>query len=70
MVIWDNRTTQHETIDGYGDERRMVRRITIDGPVSVGIDGRHGRRRNSDMQIAAAALESGSANDRLCPTFP
>jgi len=33
--------------------------------VSVGIDGRHGRRRNSDMQIAAAALESGSANDRL-----
>jgi len=65
VVIWDNRTTQQKTIDGYGDERRMVRRITIDGPVSVGIDGRHGRRRNSDMQIAAAALESGSANDRL-----
>jgi len=44
VVIWDNRTTQQKTIDGYGDERRMVRRITIDGPVSVGIDGRHGRK--------------------------
>ena len=52
-----------------GDEPRMVRRITIDGPVSVGIDGRHGRRRNGDTQIAAAALKSGSANDRLCEGF-
>jgi hypothetical protein len=31
-----------------------VRRVTIDGAVSVGIDGRHGKRRNIDVQVAAA----------------
>jgi taurine dioxygenase len=55
VVIWDNRTTQHKAIDDYGDQPRIVRRVTIDGPVSVGIDGRHGQRRNSDAQVAAAA---------------
>jgi alpha-ketoglutarate-dependent sulfate ester dioxygenase len=55
VAIWDNRATQHKAIDDYGDQRRIVRRVTIDGPVSVGIDGRHGRRRNSDAQAAAAA---------------
>jgi alpha-ketoglutarate-dependent sulfate ester dioxygenase len=55
VVIWDNRATQHRAIDDYGDQRRIVRRVTIDGPASVGIDGRYGRRRNSDAQAAAAA---------------
>ena len=55
VVIWDNRATQHKAIDDYGDQRRIVRRVTIDGPVSVGIDGRHGKRRNNDAQSAAAA---------------
>jgi len=39
VVIWDNRATQHKAIDDYGDQPRIVRRVTIDGPVSVGIDG-------------------------------
>jgi alpha-ketoglutarate-dependent sulfate ester dioxygenase len=55
VVIWDNRATQHKAIDDYGEERRIVRRVTIDGPVSVGIDGRHGKRRDSDAQVGAAA---------------
>src|SRR5215467_7894654 len=55
VVIWDNRATQHKAIDDYGNEPRIVRRVTIDGPVSVGIDGRHGKRRSSDAQVAAAA---------------
>ena len=55
VVIWDNRATQHLAIDDYGDQRRIVRRVTIDGPVSVGVDGRHGKRRNSDAQVAPAA---------------
>jgi alpha-ketoglutarate-dependent sulfate ester dioxygenase len=55
VVIWDNRATQHKAIDDYGNQPRIVRRVTIDGPVSVGIDGRPGKRRNSDAQAAAAA---------------
>jgi alpha-ketoglutarate-dependent sulfate ester dioxygenase len=55
VVIWDNRATQHRAIDDYGDQRRIVRRVTVGGPVSVGVDGRHGRSRNSNAQAAAAA---------------
>ena len=55
VVIWDNRATQHKAIDDYGEQRRIVRRVTIDGPVSVGIDGRHGRTRNGSADAAAAA---------------
>jgi alpha-ketoglutarate-dependent sulfate ester dioxygenase len=55
VVIWDNRATQHKAIDDYGNQPRIVRRVTIDGPVSVGTDGRHSKRRNSDAQVTAAA---------------
>jgi taurine dioxygenase len=54
VVIWDNRATQHKAIDDYGNQPRIVRRVTIDGPVSVGIDGRHGKRRDIGAQVAAA----------------
>ena len=54
VVIWDNRATQHKAIDDYGDQRRIVRRVTIEGPVSVGIDGRHGTRRGGPIQVTAA----------------
>jgi alpha-ketoglutarate-dependent sulfate ester dioxygenase len=55
VVIWDNRATQHKAIDDYGDQRRIVQRVTIDGPVSIGIDGRRGKRCSSATQVAAAA---------------
>ncbi len=55
VVIWDNRATQHKAIDDYGVEPRIVRRVTIDGPVSVGIDGRHGKTRSSATPVTAAA---------------
>jgi taurine dioxygenase len=55
VVIWDNRATQHKAIDDYGNEPRIVRRVTIDGPASAGVDGRHGKTRNGDALVTAAA---------------
>lgn len=40
LVIWDNRATQHYAINDYGDQHRVVRRVTIQGEVPVSVDGR------------------------------
>lgn len=44
VAIWDNRATQHYAIDDYGDAKRVVRRVTIEGDATLGIDGRRGRQ--------------------------
>jgi len=53
VMIWDNRATQHKAIDDCGDQPRIVRRVTI------GLDGRHGKRRNSHAQVNCSRLKSG-----------
>lgn len=40
VAIWDNRATQHYGVDDSDDHQRTLRRITIDGDVPVGVDGR------------------------------
>jgi alpha-ketoglutarate-dependent taurine dioxygenase len=40
VAVWDNRATQHYAINDYGDQHRLVRRVTVDGDVPVGVDGR------------------------------
>lgn len=40
VAIWDNRATQHLAVNDYGDAHRVVRRVTIEGDLPVGIDGR------------------------------
>ena len=60
VAVWDNRATQHYAINDYGDQYRLVRRVTVDGDVPVGVDGRRSvtRRRVEKPvveQVAAAA---------------
>lgn len=59
VAIWDNRATQHYAIDDYGDQPRIVRRVTVAGDVPVGIDGRRSRTRRPhsllDLPVGAAA---------------
>ncbi|WP_326595620.1 TauD/TfdA dioxygenase family protein [Streptomyces sp. NBC_01803] len=40
VAIWDNRATQHYGVDDSGDHRRTLSRVTIDGDVPVGPEGR------------------------------
>ena len=49
VAIWDNRATQHY---GIGDftEKRELHRVTIDGDVPLGADGRHSLTRRKDVK--------------------
>lgn len=40
VALWDNRATQHYGVDDSDDHRRVLRRVTVDGDVPVGVDGR------------------------------
>jgi alpha-ketoglutarate-dependent sulfate ester dioxygenase len=48
LAIWDNRATQHYAIHDYGDAHRRGERVTVAGPVPVGVDGRPSRALNGD----------------------
>jgi taurine dioxygenase len=39
LAIWDNRATQHYAIFDYGSAHRRGERVTVAGPVPVGVDG-------------------------------
>ncbi|SDS35311.1 TauD/TfdA dioxygenase family protein [Microlunatus soli] len=48
IAIWDNRATQHYGIADYGDQKRVLHRITLAGDVPVSIDGVRSSVRQGD----------------------
>jgi taurine dioxygenase len=57
LAIWDNRATQHYAIADYGSAHRRGERVTVAGPVAVGVDGRASVAIKGD----AAAYYAGGA---------
>ncbi|WP_331375229.1 TauD/TfdA dioxygenase family protein [Sinorhizobium chiapasense] len=62
VAIWDNRATQHYAINDYGDAKRLVRRVTVEGAPAVSVTGERSRTRrrpeavNDDsVKVATAA---------------
>jgi alpha-ketoglutarate-dependent taurine dioxygenase len=59
VAVWDNRATQHYAINDYGDQLRVMRRVTVDGEVAVGIDGRRSSTRSKTPKAIAVRGERG-----------
>jgi taurine dioxygenase len=57
LAIWDNRATQHYAIADYGSAHRRGERVTVAGPVPIGVDGRE----SLPLKGNAAAYYSGGA---------
>ena len=55
VAVWDNRATQHYAINDYGDQVRIVRRVTVDGDAPVAIDGRRSVTRTVQKKNTRAA---------------
>jgi alpha-ketoglutarate-dependent sulfate ester dioxygenase len=51
IAIWDNRATQHYAVADYDDLPRLMHRITIAGPVPVGISGDTSVARKGDASF-------------------
>jgi len=60
VAIWDNRATQHVAVDDYGDQPRVVRRVSIAGDVPVGIDGRASVSRKKEPAAVASIAQAAS----------
>ena len=56
VAIWDNRATQHYGVADYGNELRILRRVTVAGDLPVSLDGRTSfARRAPGLATEAAA---------------
>ena len=59
VAIWDNRATQHYAVNDYGDQHRVVRRVTLDGVVPVSVDGRRSVTRKKEVRAPQQPRQEG-----------
>jgi taurine dioxygenase len=60
VAIWDNRATQHIAVNDWGDQPRILRRVTVAGDLPIGIDGtRSFIRKKEPSRLSAAAAAAG-----------
>ncbi|MDB5828683.1 MAG: Taurine dioxygenase [Variovorax sp.] len=57
VAIWDNRATQHFAINDYGNQPRLVRRVTVHGDTAVAIDGQRSRTRSRPEATNDASID-------------
>jgi taurine dioxygenase len=55
LAIWDNRATQHIAVFDYGRSHRRCERVTVAGPVPIGVDGRPSVSLSGDASAYYAA---------------
>ena len=65
VAVWDNRATQHYAINDYGDQHRLVRRVTVNGDVPLSVEGKSSvqrkktiRRSPEEARAAQQALQA------------
>lgn len=46
VAFWDNQATQHYAVNDYGEQPRVMRRVTLAGDVPVSIDGLRSKARS------------------------
>ena len=57
LAIWDNRATQHYGVADYGDQKRVLHRITLAGDVPVSVDGVASTPRKGDASASRRSPE-------------
>ncbi len=57
VAIWDNTATQHYAVNDYGDQHRVVRRVTIAGDVPISVDGARSRPLSHYVKPSSIAAE-------------
>jgi taurine dioxygenase len=70
VVMWDNRSTQHYAVDDWGDQPRILHRLSIAGDAPVAIDGRRGRLVQGDTadyycQSTNSSITHGQTRDQM-----
>ncbi|AHG63513.1 TauD/TfdA dioxygenase family protein [Advenella mimigardefordensis] len=73
VAMWDNRATQHYAVNDYGNQPRVVRRVTVQGGTATSIQGQTSRTRTApqfsepgqeDTRVqAGAAAASGRSQE-------